>query len=48
LNSTRLGLSAAPALLLALIHRSAWKVNSAKFGGRIVYRSLSESHEDDP
>ena len=31
LNSIRLGLSAALALLFALIHPSAWKVNSANF-----------------
>jgi hypothetical protein len=30
-RSVRPGLVAAPALLNALIHRSAWKVNSANF-----------------
>jgi hypothetical protein len=34
------------ALLLALIHPSAWKKNSQKFTCRIVHRSPSERRED--
>ena len=33
------------ALLYALIHRNAWKGNSAKFTCRILHRKRPESHE---
>ena len=36
-RSVRPGLVAAPALLNALIHRSAWKEYSRKFAGTILY-----------
>jgi hypothetical protein len=37
-RSVRPGLVAAPALLNALIHRSAWKDHSRKFACRILHR----------
>ena len=46
-TSTREGRGvAAPALLLTLIHRSAWKVNSAKFGCRFLHRCVPRGPED--
>jgi hypothetical protein len=38
-RSVRPGLVAAPALLNALIHRSAWKGYSRKFGCKIVHNT---------
>ena len=47
-RSVRPGLVAAPALLNALIHRSAWKEYSAKFVCKIVHSSGPWGRDTDP